>query len=63
MIPEIFAGWRGSTRPLAGGTWRWEHEPRTQPVADPASIAGQIRQAYSTRDVDALAPLLAEDVT
>lgn len=34
-----------------------------QPIADVASIADRIRQAYSTRDLDALSPLLAEGVT
>jgi ketosteroid isomerase-like protein len=35
----------------------------TEPIGDAASIARQIRQAYSTRNLDVLAPLLAEDVT
>jgi ketosteroid isomerase-like protein len=48
---------------VAGGTWRWDNHAMTQPIGDAASIAQQIRQAYSTRNLDALAPLLAEDVT
>ncbi|HEY1990604.1 MAG TPA: nuclear transport factor 2 family protein [Acidimicrobiales bacterium] len=34
-----------------------------EPTDDATSIADQIRQAYSTRNLDALGPLLAEDVT
>jgi ketosteroid isomerase-like protein len=42
---------------------RCDNGAMTQPMGDIASIADQIRQAYSTRNLDALAPLLAEDVT
>ena len=35
----------------------------TQPTGEADSIAHQIREAYSTRNLDILAPLLAEDVT
>ena len=35
----------------------------TEPIGDADVIAVQIREAYSTRNLDALAPRLAEDVT
>jgi ketosteroid isomerase-like protein len=62
VILEIFGRRRQLGRRLAGRARRWDNEVMTRPIDD-GSIAAQIRQAYSTRNLDALAPLLAEDVT
>ncbi len=65
LIDDSLKFWArlGSARPLAGATCRWDNGAVTQPTGDATSISDRIRQAYSTRNLDALAPLLAEDVT
>lgn len=49
--------------PLAAATARCHNGGMVQPSGGSGSIADQIRQAYRTRNLDILAPLLADDVT